>query len=38
MAPVIREGDPTNPALSARMDEWIARQHKLILVAQRNQH
>jgi len=38
MAPVVREGDPINPALSARMDEWIARQHTLIRVAQDNQH
>jgi len=38
MAPVAREGDLINPALSARMDEWIARQHILIRVAQDNQH
>jgi len=38
MAPVAREGDPIKPALSARMDEWIARQHTLIKVAQDYQH
>jgi len=38
MAPVVRQGDPINPALSARMDEWIARHHTLIMVAQDNQH
>jgi len=38
MAPVVREEEPANIALAERMDEWIERQHTLLIAAQENQH
>jgi len=38
LAPVVREGEPANIALTERMDAWIERQHTLLIAAQENQH
>jgi hypothetical protein len=37
MTPVVRNGEPANINLSARMEEWIERQHILLRSAQENQ-
>jgi len=37
MTVAVREGEPANINLSARMEEWIERQHVLLRVAQENQ-
>ena len=37
MSPVISDIDSTDTFLSDRMDEWISRQHTLLVVAQETQ-